>query len=86
MLCKINTEFYFIYFFQVNDFHLEKQGEDGQHVDLEMSLDSTGTLVFNLVGSMHRFLHRFIRYRTQSNSVRFSGCLSFCLYVRLCVL
>lgn len=34
----------------INDFHLEKQGEEGQHVDLEMSLDSTGTLVFNLVG------------------------------------
>lgn len=34
----------------ITDFHLEKQGEEGQPVDLETSLDSTGTLVFNLVG------------------------------------
>jgi len=34
----------------IADFNLEKQGEEGQPVDLEQSLDSMGTLVFNLTG------------------------------------
>jgi len=48
----------------IADFNLEKPGEEGQHVDLEQSLDSMGTLVFNLIGmgdkdkDMHLKTHR----------------------------
>lgn len=41
------------FLFPVGQYHLEKEGEVGQHVDLDTSLESTGTLTFTLVKAPH---------------------------------
>lgn len=40
---------YIYLIFLGRDYFLEKQGEEGHHIDMETTLESTGTLTFNLV-------------------------------------